>query len=158
MKVAPVSADLLIKLALAAAVVGGAVYLANRARTALGDVLPDWSMPDLGAWVDGAGRFVGEVGGTLSDGAEWVGTYGGTAPLPNYDPATWSLGSAPEWNPFGIAMTPAQREVYDQTLERGTIFGDAWDWLARLGNQIPPTYKPSDPVRDVRRIDNALGY
>lgn len=153
MRVAPVSADLLIKLALAAAVVGGAVYLANRARNAIGGVLPD-----VGAWVDGAGRFVGDVGSTLSDGAAWIGTYGGTGQLPNYDPASWDLGSSPAWNPYGIAMTPAQREVYDTTLAEGTVFGKAWDWLARIGNQVPTPYTPSDPVRDIRRIDNALGY
>lgn len=157
MKVAPVSADLLIKLAIAAAVVGGAVYLANRARNALGEVLPDWSMPDLGAWVDGAGRFVGDVGSTIGDGASYVAdTFGGTAH--NTNPATWNYGAAPAWNPYGVTMTPAQREVYDQTIERGTIFGNAWDWLARIGNQVPTPYTPSDPVRDVRRIDNALGY
>jgi hypothetical protein len=161
MRVAPVSADLLIKLALAAAVVGGAWYLATRARAAIDGVLPDWSLPDVGAWVDGAGRFVGDVGTTIGDGAGYVAdTFGGTAhnTMPNYD-----MGSSPEWNPYGIALTPAQRDVYDTTVERGTIFGDAWDWLARIGNQVPPGYGAPDVGIgyggiDARRIDRQLGY
>jgi hypothetical protein len=151
MKVAPVSADLLIKLALVAAVVGGAVYLARRATAALGGVLPD-----VGAWVDSAGAFVGDIGSGISDGAGYVAdNLGGTA---HNTPISYDLGSAPAWNPYGVAMTPAQRQVYDETVARGTIFGDAWDWLARIGNQVPYTPPPPDPVQQIRRIDNALGY
>lgn len=156
MRVAPVSADLLIKLALVAAVVGGAVYLARRARAALGDVLP--GLPDVGAWVDSAGAFVGDVGSSIGSGAGYVADgLGGTAhnTAPNYD-----LGASPDWNPYGIAMTSDQRKVYDTTVERGTVFGDVWDWLARIGNQVPTQYgpPPPDPVQQIRRIDNALGY
>lgn len=152
MKVTPVSADLLIKLAMVAAVVGGAVYLANRARGALGDVLPD-----VGAWVDGAGRFVGDVGSTIGDGASYVAdTFGGTAH--NTNPATWDYGSSPAWNPYGVTMTPAQRDVYDTAMERGNPISNFFGWVASIGNQVPTPYTPSDPVRDIRRIDNALGY
>ena len=154
MRVAPVSADLLIKLALAAVVVGGAVYLARRATQALGDALP--SFPDVGAWVDSAGDFVGSVGSSVGQGAGWVAdNFGGTAhtTAPNYD-----LGSSPAWNPYGIAMTPAQRGIYDDTVARGTIFGDVWDFLARIGSQVPSSPPPPDPVQSIRRIDNALGY
>lgn len=154
MRVAPVSADLLIKLAMAALVVGGAVYLARRATQALGDALP--SFPDVGAWVDSASEFAGDVGSTIGAGTGWVAdTFGGTAHTtpPNYD-----MGSSPAWNPYGVAMTPAQREVYDTTIERGTVFGDVWDFLARIGNQVPTAPPPPDPVQQIRRIDNALGY
>jgi len=155
LKVSPVSADLLIKLALAAAVVGGAWYMARRARAALGEVLPDWSLPDLGAWVDGAGRFAGDVGTTISDGAGYVAdTFGGTAHTT--DPATWNL--PPLDNPYGVWLTPEQRKVHDAAVAEGTVFGKAWDWLARIGNQVPSTPPPPDPVQQIRRIDNALGY
>lgn len=155
MKVAPVSADLLIKLALAAAVVGGAWYMARRARAAIDGVLPDWTMPDLGAWVDGAGRFVGDVGSTVGDGARWAAdSLGGTAH--NTDPATWNL--PPLDNPYGVYLTLEQRKVYDAAVERGTVFGDVWGFITRIGNQVPDPIRPSDPVRDIRRIDNALGY
>ena len=155
MKIAPVSADLLIKLALAAAVVGGAVYLARRATNTLGDLLPEF--PDVGAWVDSAGAFVGDVGSTLNTGATYVAdTFGGTAH--NTNPASWNL--PPLDNPYGVYLTPEQRKVYDATVEEGTVFGKAWDWLASIGNQVPTQYAPPppDPVQQIRRIDNALGY
>lgn len=158
MKVAPVSADLLIKLAMVAAVVGGAWYLANRTREAIGGVLPD-----VGAWVDGAGRLAGDVGSTISSGAGWVGdTFGGTAH--NTNPASWDFGSSPAYNPYGVTMTPAQRETYDKTVAGGTVFSNAWDWITSIGNQVPPSYHtPADEgigygAIDARRIDRELGY
>lgn len=154
MKIAPVSADLLIKLALIAAVVGGGVYLVRRASSAIGGALPDF--PDVGAWVDSATNFVGDVGSVASDGAGWVAdNLGGTAH--NTNPASWNL--PPLDNPYGVYLTAEQRKVYETTVQGGTVFSNAWDWIARMGNQVP-TYTPfnPDPVQDIRRIDNALGY
>lgn len=156
MKVAPVSADLLIKLALAAAVVGGAWYLANRARNALGDMLPDWSMPDVGAWVDGAGRFAGDVGSTLNDGAAWVATYGGTTPFPNYDPSTWA--PLDPGNTFGIGLTPEQRAVHDaMPADDRNLFEYVWGWAKSL-NPAPADLPIGYGAIDARRIDRQHGY
>lgn len=154
MKVAPVSADLLIKLALLGVVVVGGVYLVRRASSAIGDALPD--LPDVGAWVDRAGQFAGDVGDTVGGGATWVAdTFGGTAHTTNpadFAPSVWLQ------NPYGIYLSPEQQKVHDATVEQGTTIGNLWDWVVKLGNQVPaPTYSP-DPRQDIRRIDNALGY
>lgn len=171
MKVAPVSADLLIKLALVALVVGGGVYLVRRASNAIGgafDVLPD--LPDVGAWVDSAARFAGDVGDTVGSGAGWVGdTFGGTAHITN--PATFPTLD----NQWGIYLTPEQRQVYDTQVSRpnpvyrgvnaigGSITGtrdfSLGSWIYDLVNP-EPVFTPfnPDPVQDIRRIDNALGY
>lgn len=152
MKVAPVSADLLIKLALAAVVVGGGVYLARRAWSALPG-LPDFQLPDVGAWVDGAGRFVGGVGATVGDGAAWIGdTFGGTAHVTN--PATLP----PIDNPYGVYLTDEQRRIVDAAGDR-SLWEVTREWFNDLitPDPIPLTTTPG-MVADIRRIDNALGY
>lgn len=171
MRVAPVSADLLIKLALVALVVGGGVYLVRRAGNAIGDALPDFS--GVGAWVDSAANFAGDVGNSVGEGAGWVAdTFGGAAH--NTDPATLPQ-SAWLQNPYGIYLSPDQQKVYDNQVSQpnpvyrgvnavgGAITGtrdfSLGSWIYDLVNP-EPVFTPfnPDPVQDIRRIDNALGY
>lgn len=141
MKVAPVSADLLIKLAMAGVVVGVAVYYARRVAGALPSF--DLELPDVGAWVDRAGAFVGEVGTAVGEGATWVGdNLGGRAHIT--DPATFP----PLTNPWGIYLTAEQQRAHDAYVAEGTVLGSVVDFISRLGNQVPtvPVVRPDVQV------------
>lgn len=158
MKVAPVSADLLIKLALVALVVGGGVYLVRRASGAIGDALPD-----VGGWIDAVSDSVSNA----TDSA--VDTF--------YEAENWSRNIHDEWREgIGLGVDYGVRQVQtsfnpasDQNLiYRGVnaIGGAATgsndfslgSWLYDVFNTPEPTPFNPDPVQDIRRIDNALGY
>lgn len=159
MKIAPPSADLLIKLALVALVVGGGVYLVRRASGAIGDALPD-----VGGWIDSAVDAVGNA----TDSA--VDTF--------YEAENWSRNIHDEWREgIGLGVDYGVRQVQtslnpastDNLIYRGvnaigskatgTADFSLGSWIYDLVNPAPvfTPFNP-DPVQDIRRIDNALGY
>lgn len=165
MKVAPVSADLLIKLALAAAVIGVGVWAVRRTTQAISGAIPD-----VGGWIDDASSRIGVVasslGTTVQDLANEWGRPGYAPPdqLPTLD------------NPWGIYLTDEQKHVQAEIAARpnpiyrgvsavGAGLSGNSDWT--LGTWIYDVFNPEPPPPDVgigyggidaRRIDRQLGY
>lgn len=161
MKIAPISADLLVKLALVALVVGGGVYVARRVWGSLPS-LP--GLPDVGAWVDSASNFVGDTAAAAGE---------------QYNSANdWAREVHDEWRDgIGMGVDYSVRQVQtslnpgsSQNLiyrgvnaVGGSVTGSKdfslGSWIYDLVNPAPaaPVYS-ANPVQDIRRIDNALGY
>lgn len=159
MKVAPVSADLLIKLALGAAVIGVAVWAVRRTTTALGEAIPD--LPDFGAWASSAGHAIGSAADSASS-AFWAAEDWTRDTFANATERRDAVLSS-----IGTAVNPAsdQNLAYRGVNALGSsLTGDSHftlgGWLYDLLNPAPP---PPDQgigygAIDARRIDRSLGY
>lgn len=129
MKISPVSGDLLVKLAMGAAVVGGVYLLTRRAI----DGLPTWpSLPDFGGALAGALDTVTDAG---QRAASTIGV--------NY-----AQDLPPTSNPYGISMTPAEQAIADNYRPFGGALDRLFntDWAA---NEARRLYAATDP----RRLD-----
>ncbi len=168
MKVAPVSADLLIKLALAAAVIGVGVWAVRRTTSAISGAIPD-----VGGWIDDASSRLGVVMDSLGAGVtSFSERWGVNHAIPPDQFPTLD-------NPWGITLTPEQQRVQQEIANRPNpiyrgvnaigsgITGDGnftlGGYLYDLLNPSPPWATPpyvpiGEGAQDARRIDRALGY
>lgn len=164
MKVAPVSADLLVKLAIGALVVGGGVYLVRRAWAGLP------TLPDVGGLVSGAIDTVGDFASDTADAVTdtfWTAEYWARDVRDNVQ-AGFGQAADFTWRQATTTLNPAstQNAVYGGVNAIGSsVTGDSnWNlggWLYDLLNPDPMAPLPprgTDARAAVRRIDNALGY
>lgn len=161
MKVAPPSADLLIKLAIGAAVIGVAWWGVRRAGRAIDELTPD--LPDLGAWVNGAGSAItnaaSAVGGAFTEANDWATDV--------FDRAEARRDAI-----VGTVATAVNPASPDNLAYRGVnavgarLTGDGsfslGGWLYDLINPQPVTGQQfigiGSGAQDARRIDRQLGY
>ncbi|MCM3565921.1 hypothetical protein [Hydrogenophaga intermedia] len=163
MKVAPVSADLLIKLAIGVAVIGVGVWAVRRTSQAISGAIPD--LPDVGGWVSSAAGAVGDAVGGAAEAAS-----DGFWAAENWTRDTFEQAQARRnavLASLGTAVNPANPEnlAYRGVNAVGGAITGQRDfslgvWLYELFNPEPPP--PDVGIGyggiDARRIDRQVGY
>lgn len=161
MKVAPPSADLLIKLAIGVAVVGAAWWAVRRAGQAFDELTPD--LPDLGAWVNGAGSAITNaasvVGDTFTEANDWAeGVFDRAEARRDAIVGTVATAVNPT-NPDNLAYRGVNAVGSRLTGDASFSLGS---WVYDLINPQPITTQQfigiGSGAQDARRIDRQLGY